>query len=65
MNSVKYIFNILGPYTETTHVYSFYDKPEIIELSPKETKTSVVTEVLVIASIDKPFSLRKFYFIIN
>lgn len=45
-----------NPFTESSHVYSFYGASEIQDIQPKETKTRVIREVLVIASEDKPFS---------
>lgn len=58
-NLVKLIFKDLDPWTETGHFYSFYENPEVVEIMPKEGKTSVTTEVLLFASEDKPFSTRK------
>jgi len=55
--AIAFIEDDYNPYTETTHFYSFYDNPEIVALNPKETKTSVIREVLVYASLDKPFSM--------
>ncbi len=47
------------PWTESTHFFSFYQEPDIVSVFPIQGRTNETTEIIVTASIDKPFATRK------
>jgi hypothetical protein len=55
---IKLLTN-LDPWTGTSHYFTFYDEPQITQISPIEGKTSETTEVYITANLKKSFSTRK------
>jgi hypothetical protein len=60
--SIAFNDDEFNPWTESTHVFSFYENPEILSILPIEGKTSRATEVSIFANPEKPFSMRKFIY---